>query len=149
MTTITHTRHVHINASPEQVFEHVGQPQNIFAAMRSLTGEDAGNLANVAMAPDGGVGSVYEWRFRALMIPVHVTVTREEFVPGERIVDRTSSGGGWIFTVAPEDGGTRLTATMEVSSRVPGLARLEDKLEWRGDEDLDAMLAAHKAAIEG
>lgn len=146
MTTISHTRDVHIDAPVERVFAHLKEPENILVG--ALMGEDSGTIARVKTAPDDGVGSVYEWRFRALMIPFHMTITREEFVLNEKIVDRASADGRWIFTLAPEDGGTKLTATVEISSKVPGLARLEDKVEWKGDDDLDKMLAEHKAAIE-
>ncbi|WES63790.1 hypothetical protein P0L94_15125 [Microbacter sp. GSS18] len=149
MTTVTHTSHVHVDAPVERVFAHVKMPENFYAAMNgTFRAGDAGHITKMEMAQDDGVGSVYEWESRVMMIPFHATTTREEFVPDEKIVDHTSTGVTWICTLEPEDGGTKLVQTAEVSSKVPGWARLEDLMAWKGDEDLAKMLAFYKEAIE-
>lgn len=149
MTTTTHTRSVHIDAPVEKVFDHVKDPENYFAAVREADPGMSFQVTKVTLAPDGGVGSTSEWSGRLLFFPVHAVVTRTEYVPNERIVDHQPNGDvTWTHTTEPDETGTTLTLRCDVSSKVPFVDRVEDKLTWKGDEDLDKYLVAYKKAIE-
>jgi hypothetical protein len=75
--------------------------------------------------------------------------TREEYVPSERFVDRNAEAGtSWTFTVLTDDTGATLGMGLAMSSKVPLLDKVEDRLSWDGDGDLDSMLAQLKKAIE-
>jgi hypothetical protein len=76
------------------------------------------------------------------------TITREEYVPNERIVDHANLGGVWTYTFEPDETGTTLSVAFGWSSTVPYLAELMDRT-WEGDSDLDEMLATLKKQIEG
>jgi hypothetical protein len=75
-------------------------------------------------------------------------MTREVYVPNERIVDHSSTGPVWTFTFKPDATGTTLSLACGVSSKVPLLDKLEDAVFWNGDRDLDAWLENFKKAIE-
>lgn len=149
MTTTTHTRSVHIDAPVEQVFEHVKDPENYFAAMREA---DPGMSAQITKVPaELGVDSTWEWSGRLFFVPIHAAVTRTEYVPNQRIVDHQPGAvaSTVTHTTQPDGTGTTLTMRRDVSSRVPLLDKVEEKARWNGDEDLDKCLAAYKKAIEG
>ncbi len=148
MTTITHTRGVHVDAPVERVFDHVKDPRSFAAAMAAVEGESHHRLATMTMAPDDGVGSTWEWEVRFMLLRFHPRTTREEYVPNERIVDHTSSGLTWTYGLEPEGTGTKLTLSGALADRPRALAQAADAVVWNGDEDLDKMLAAFKQAIE-
>ena len=83
-----------------------------------------------------------------LFIHLHGTMTREAFVPNERIVDRSSTGIRWTYTVEPDQTGTTLSLEAEFSSPAPFLDRIGDKVFWNAERDLDTMLGNLKKAIE-
>jgi uncharacterized protein YndB with AHSA1/START domain len=148
MSTTTHTRSIHIDAPVEKVFEHVQDPKNFYAAMAATSPQDPPKLLDVDVKPEG-VGSTYQWTFHLWsLLYVGGTMTREEYVPNERIVDHSSTGPVWTFTVTPDATGTTLSLACELSSKVPLLDKLEDAVFWNGDRDLDAWLENFKKAIE-
>ena len=144
MTTTTHKRSIHIEEPAEKVFDHVKDPENLFEAMY----EGRSTIAAKEIAPDAGKGSTWQWQSHLLFLPFHGTMTREDYVPHERIVDRSSTGVLWTFTLEPDDAGTTLTMEVEVSSSVPFLDKIEDKVFWKGDQDLDTWLGRYQEAIE-
>lgn len=152
MTSTTHKRAVHIDAPVERVFDYVKVPEHFYAAMFEGEGNEpsdaAAHLTKVSLTPDGGVGSTYEWVGRAFFITIHGVVTRQEYMPNERIVDHSSTGVTWTYTTAPDETGTTLSLACEVFSKVPLVDKVEDALSWKGDRDLDKWLAAYKRAIE-
>jgi hypothetical protein len=75
-------------------------------------------------------------------------MTREEYVPNERIVDHSSTGPVWTFTFEPDPDGSTLSLAMELSTKVPLLDKLEAAIFSKGDQDLDAILGSFKKAIE-
>ena len=89
-----------------------------------------------------------EQNMHILFVPFHGTLTREAYVPQERIVDHSTTGVTYAFTVKPADAGTTLIMEVGVSSRVPFLDKVEDKVFWKGDRDLDKYLGIYKKAIE-
>lgn len=154
MSTTTHTRSIHVDAPVEKVFDYIKDPHNFYTVMSHFPGSRAVghikvDLTDVTMTPDGGLGS--SWSFNGALFIFHfdATLTRVEYVANERLVDRNADAGtSWTFTVAPDDTGTTLGMGFAMSSKVPLLDKLEDRLSWDGDGDLDTMLTLFKAAIE-
>ncbi len=146
MTTTTHKRSVHIDAPVEKVFDHVKDPRHFYDALAgSERGRDA--LTDMRMTPDG-VGSTYRWTSSKFGIHLKGVMTREEYLPNERIVDHSSTGPVWTWTLEPDPTGTTLTLAFEYSTTVPLMDKVVDRVGWHGDRDLEAMLAYMKSAIE-
>ncbi len=143
-----HKRSTHIDAPVEKVFDYVKQPRHFLEAFPERDRAHTA-LAEVNLAPDGGVGSTYRLMGRMfLFFHMEWTITREEYVPNERIVDHANLGGVWTYTFEPDETGTTLSVAFGWSSTVPYLAELMDRT-WEGDSDLDEMLATLKKQIEG
>lgn len=145
--TTRHSGSIHIDAPVERVFDHVKDPAHFYEAMPDRMRPGRGVRA-VHMTP-AGVGSTYEW------VAGHIAgfqlvgvITREEYAVNERFVDRSSTGPEWTWTVEPEGDGTRLTLTFEYSTKIPGIDKLIDAISWRGDADLEAMVATIKKTVE-
>lgn len=146
MTTTTHKRSVHIDAPVEKVFEYVKEPEHFYAA---FPGQAAPAEIEVTRSEGAGVGTRSEWRGSMLGFHVHGVMTREEFVPNQRIVDRSSTGPLWTLTVEPDQTGTTLALEFDYTSKVPLMDKVVDRVSWKGDRDLDAMLGTIKDGIEG
>ena len=149
MSTTTHTRSMHIDAPVGRVFAYVKEPEHFFAAMYAvdprLSGQITSRPAEIVL------GSTYEWSGRWSFLPVHAVVTRTEYLPNERIVDHQPEplgGVTWTHTTAPDGAGTTLTLRCDTFSRIPLLDKVEDRLTWKGEEDLDRYLAEYRKAIE-
>lgn len=147
MTTTTHSGTIHIDAPVEQVFDHVREPANFYGAMPDRMSPGSGVRA-VQMTPEG-IGTTYEW------IAGHIAgfqlvgvITREEYVENERIVDASSTGPTWTWSLEPEDDGTRASLRFEFSTKVPFLDKIVDAINWRGDEDIESILATIKKEVE-
>ena len=146
MTSTTHQRSIHIDAPVEKVFDYVKDPQRQFDAYYQ---KETPTISDQQMTPDAGQGSTWRWHGHLMFIHFSGTNTREEYVPNERFVDRSSTGVLVTFTFEPDEAGTTLTIAAEVSSKVPFLDKVEDKVAWKGDRDLDTWLGNLKKAIEG
>jgi hypothetical protein len=148
MSTELHKRSIHIEAPVDKVFDYIREPRHYWEAF----GEDFRRhmaIAEVTMAPDGGVGSTVRLMGRMfLLFHMEWTLTREEFVLNERIVDHANTGGVWTLTVEPDESGTTLSAAFGWSSKVPFVGEVMDRFGWDGDSDLDLVLANLKKAIE-
>jgi uncharacterized protein YndB with AHSA1/START domain len=107
MTTTTHKRTVHIDAAVQTVFDYVKDPRHFLNAM---PGSDPTHSAitDVTLTPEG-VGTTYGWKGGMFGFHIHGVMTREEYVPNERIVDRSSTGPVWTFTFEPDPTGTTLS----------------------------------------
>lgn len=145
MTTTTHKRSIHIDAPVGAVFDYVKDPEHFFAAFPGGARPDA--ITNVTLTPEG-VGSTYTWAGSMFIFHIHGTTTREEYIPDERFVDRSSTGPVWTCTFEPDPTGTTLSLAFEYSTKVPLLDKVVDAVSWNGDRDLDRVLSAMKAAIE-
>lgn len=146
-TTQMHERSVHIDAPVEQVFDYIKDPNHFFEA---FTEADRAHSAvtEVTLTPEG-VGSTYKVMGRMfLLFYMEWILTREEYVPNERIVDHADMGGVWTLTFKPDEDGTTLSLAFGWSSKVPFLGEVLDRVTWNGDRDLDLMLANIKKAIE-
>lgn len=145
MTTTTHKRSIHVDAPVEKVFDYVKDPQKQWRAFEQM---DKATIAEKDIAPDMGEGSTWTWQSHMLFLPFHGTLTRESYVFNERIVDRSTTGVRWTYTFEPDEAGTTLAMEVEVSNPVPYLDKIEDKVFWNGDRDLDTWLGNFKRAIE-
>ena len=143
MTTTTHQGSIHIDAPVAKVFDYIKDPDKLFPAMpqEMIVSEER-------MTPDMGEGSTYKVTGHLLFLPVSGTATRTEYVPNERIVDHSSAGPDYPFSVSQDGAGTTLAMLYEYSSTVPFLDKIGDKLEWNGDRDIDTWLRNLKQAIE-
>ncbi|MFC6288235.1 SRPBCC family protein [Nocardioides sp. GCM10027113] len=147
MTKELHRRSVHIDAPVDKVFDYVKVPENFLMGF----GEDMRRhsaLAEVHLTPDG-LGSTFRMMGRMfLLFHMEWVFTREEFVPNERIVDHANLGGVWTHTFAPDDTGTTYSLAFGWAGPATWLGEMADRFSWNGDEDLDAMLARVKEAVE-
>lgn len=142
-----HKRAIHIDAPVDKVFTYVKEPRHF---LESFPEQDRRHmaLAEVNLAPECGVGSTYRLMGRMfLLFHMEWTMTREEYVENERIVDHANTGGVWTITFEPDEAGTKLSVAFGWSSAVPFVAELMD-LGWNGDSDLDVMLGTLKGEIE-
>jgi len=142
-----HKRSVHIDAPVEKVFDYVKDPQHFFEAFDEEWRRHMA-LAEVRTTPEG-VGTTSRLMGRMfLLFHMEWVLTREEYVPNERIVDHANMGGVWTSTFEPDETGTTLTMAFGWSSNVPFVADVLDRIGWEGDKDLDLMLSNLKKAIE-
>lgn len=144
MTTTTHNRHVHIAAPVEKVFDHVEDPRHFYAAWPE---RGRPTLSDVKLTPEG-VGSTYVWNDKVFVFHIGGTMTRQECVPNERIVDHSSTGPVWIWTFEPDATGTTLSLACTYSTKVPGADKVIDRVGWNGDRVIDTILHNLKAEIE-
>ena len=142
-----HKRSVHIDAPVEKVFDYVKDPQHFFEAFDEEWRRHMA-LVEVNTTPEG-VGSTSRLMGRMfLLFHMEWVLTREEYVPNERIVDHANMGGVWTSTFVSDETGTTLTMAFGWSSKVPFVADVLDRIGWEGDKDLDLMLSNLKKAIE-
>ena len=145
MSTTKHVRSIHIHAPVETVFDYVKDPVHFYDAM---PGRRRPKLRAVNVTPEG-VGTTYEWALGRLAgFDLVGVMTRTESVANERIVDRSSTGPVWTWTIEPEGDGTSLTLAFEYSTKIPLVDKVLDTVFWRGDRDIDAMLAAIEDEVE-
>lgn len=141
-----HTRSIHIDAPVKRVFAYVKDPHHFLEAFPEDDRRHMA-LAEVNLTPEG-VGSTFRMMGRMfLLFHMEWVLTREEYVPNERIVDHANLGGVWTYLFAPDETGTTLTISFGWSSKVPFVGELMDR-GWDGDHDLDIMLTNLKKAIE-
>ena len=140
MATDKHTHSIHIDAPVEKVFHYVEDPAHFVAAMPE---ESNITLGAVRRTPEGAV-STYEIKYRELGMHLTGVFTREEYVVNERIVDHSSMGPIFTFSVEADDSGTTLTASWDAST----LMKMLDAVFFHGDKDIERALATYKVEIE-
>ncbi len=145
MTTTMHKRTIHIDAPVATVFDYIEDPRHMWVGFPE---EKAPDFTDVTLTPEG-VGSTYTWNTSILFFHMHGVMTREECVANKRIVDRSSTGPVWTYDVEQDETGTVLTLSYEYSTKVPLMDKALDSIFWKGDRDLDRMLAGYKKEIEG
>lgn len=148
MTTSSATRSIDINAAIEEVFAFMSNPVESLKA----DPEFRGVISDIETDPRGVVTG-YKWTERIGQLPfdVHSETTVEECVLNEHLVERNSAGYVSRVSVAPSDGGTRLTLAFEFSSHIPLLDRLKVLVATQGkglDRYIDAYLREIKKLIE-
>ena len=145
MTTTRHVRSIHVEAPVETVFDYVKDPAHFYDAM---PGRMRSKLKAVNMTPEG-VGTTYEWLQGHLAgFELVGVITRQESVDNERIVDSSSTGPVWTWTFEPDGDGTSLTLAFEYSTKIPYMDKVVDAIAWRGDRDVDAILATIEDKVE-
>jgi hypothetical protein len=77
---------------------------------------------------------------------MHITssMTREEFVADERIVDRSSTGPVWTITVTPEGEGAMVTVSWDASR----LMKMFDAVFLHSDRGFGSAMEVVKKEIE-
>lgn len=140
MASDKHTHSIHIDAPVEKVFHYLEDPAHFVASMPE---QNQASLGAVNRASDGAVSS-YEIKYRELGMHLTAVITREEYVVNERIVDHSSLGPIFTFSVEADDSGATLTASWDAST----LMRMIDAVFFHGDKDIESGLAAYKLEIE-
>ena len=136
-------RSIHIEAPVEKVFDLVKDPRYVPEGITmhfevtdaKLTGE--------------GVGSYYRWATKTPVLRIEGFDVYTEFVPNQRITDRSSSSlvGDITILFEPEGSGTKLTMEGHPRSfwRFPPLRQLTDLFKGM---TADRFLPAVKAEME-
>lgn len=98
---------------------------------------------DVRLTPEG-VGTHYSWSTKILGFPVEGLNLFTEFIPDQRITDKSSSSleGTWTYLFEPEGSGTKLTFENQGRSvwRLPVLERLLDRMTAKTHEPRFAKL---------
>lgn len=145
MSTTRHVGSVHVDASVDAVFDYVKDPAHFYDAMPERM---RAKLRSVKMTPEG-VGTTYEWVAGHLAgFELVGVITRQESVANERIVDSSSTGPVWTWTLEPDGDDTTVTLAFEYSTKIPLMDKVIDAIGWRGDRDVDAILTAIKNEVE-
>jgi hypothetical protein len=95
----------HIDATVSTVFDFFRDPDNF-----SQVEPGQIEFKDVVLTEEG-VGTHYTWATKIAGIPFEGFDVYTEYIPNERITDRSSSAleGTWTYTFAPDGSGTRLT----------------------------------------
>lgn len=142
MTTTTRRHSVHIQAPVTVVFKHIEDPQQTWGTQAAISELD--------VKPEG-LGTTWKWvspLFGGLQLTG--TMTRTDQVVDSRIVEESTSGPKWIWTLRPgRHDDTELTLEMDYSLRFP----LADKAVMvtvgrHTDEEMQQWLTAIKMAVE-
>ncbi len=136
-------RSIHIEAPVEKVFDFVKDPRNVPEGVTVPF-----EVKDVKMT-DEGVGSYYCWVIKTPGLGFEGFDVYTEFIPNERITDRSSWPllGDFITSFEPEGSGTKLT--METRHRsfwqIPPLRQLAD---WGQSMAFERFMSALKAQME-
>ena len=137
-------RSIHIEAPVEKVFDFFKDPRTgwgeIFATPFAF--KDANPTAE-------GVGTYYGWASKTPGLRFEGFDVYTEFIPNQRITDRSSSSiaGDSTYSFEPEGSGMRLTIESHPRSfwRIPPLRELMD---WGKSMASERVLSAVKAKME-
>ena len=96
---------IHIEAPVDKVFDFWKDPGKQMSVMPT------GSTMTEVKKTEEGVGTYYSWSMRLFGLPVTGFDVFTEFVPNQRITDRSSFdlAGTWTATFEPEGSGTRFT----------------------------------------
>jgi hypothetical protein len=136
-------RSIHIEAPVEKVFDFVKDPRNVPEGV-TLPYE----VRDVKLT-DEGVGTYYSWVTRIAGLPFEGFDVYTEFIPNQRITDRSSSSlvGDFITSFEAEGSGMKLTMESRHGSfwRIPPFRQLVD---WGQNMLSERFLSALKAQME-
>ncbi len=136
-------RTIHIEAPVEKVFDVLKDPRYVpeGATMHF-------EITDVKLT-DEGVGTYYKWASKTPVLRMEGFDVYTEFVPNQRITDRSSSAMAGDITISFEPEGTGTKVTMESRSRsfwrIPPLRQLTDLVKGMTAEQY---LPAMKAEME-
>ncbi len=136
-------RSIHIEAPVEKVFDYIKDPRNTLEGF-----PEPFEIKDVKLTEEG-VGTYYTWASKTPGLRYEGFDVYTEFIPNQRITDRSSSGLGGDFTLSfePEGSGTKLTMEVRHHSfwRIPPLREL---VEWGQGAMTGRFLSAVKAEME-
>ncbi|HEX9042775.1 MAG TPA: SRPBCC family protein [Trebonia sp.] len=137
-------RSIHIEAPVEKVFAFVKDPRNVPEGFTEHM-----EVRDVKLT-DEGTGSYYSWVFHVAGLPVEGFDVYTEFIPNQRITDRSSfpMTRDFITTFEPEGSGMKLTVETGHGSfwRFPPFRQLADLGQTMM---FDRFMPALKAQMEG
>lgn len=137
---MTYRQSIHIEAPVANVFDFFKDPNN----WREMEPEQV-TFKDVRVTREG-TGTHYSWAAKIAGLPVEGFDVFTEFIPNQRITDRSSSSleGTWTYLFEPDGSGTRLTVENRVRSlwRILPLERLLDWLAAKTHEPRFARLTA-------
>ncbi len=134
---------IHIEAPVEKVFDWFRDPSNWHSvAPKGIEFKD------VRLTQEG-LGTHYSWVAKIAGFPLEGFDVFTEFIPNQRIRDRSSSSleGTWTYLFEPDSSGTMLTVENRVRSfwRIQPLARL---LDWAAAKTHQPRFAKMKEMLE-
>jgi len=140
-----------LQVEPEPVFAFLADPVK---AVRAFPMGRKVAISDIVTSPDGGLTS-YRETMPMTLGPMHWdvsdTVVVEEYVPNQRIADRSSGGPVHVMSVEASGSGTRLTFTGTVSSQIPLLDKVKVLVFTRGRgqaRNMEMVLAEVKKLVE-
>ena len=141
---MTYQQSIHIDAPVTKVFDFFRDPNNWAGeAARGVSFQD------VRLTQEG-MGTHYTWVVKIAGISLEGFDVFTEFIPNQRITDRSSSSleGTWTYSFESDGSGTKLTVTNQLGSfwRLPILERLLDRITAKTHEPVFKRL---KAVLEG
>ncbi len=117
-------RSIHIEAPVEKVFDFVKDPRNVAEGAAAPM-----EVKDVKMT-DEGVGTYYSWVIRIAGFPFEGFDVYTEFIPNQRITDRSSFSMTRDFVTSFEPEGSGMKLTMETGHgsfwRFPPFRQLVD-----------------------
>ena len=136
-------RSIHIEAPVEKVFDFFKDPRNMQGIVASPFAHKDVKVT------EEGVGTYYSRASKTPGLRYEGFDVITEFIPNQRITDRSSAGlpGDWTFLFEPEGSGMQLTAEIHHRSfwRLPLLREL---VEWGQGPIAGRFLSAVKAKME-
>ena len=151
MGTTSTTLSIEIDAPVEKVFAFLADPAK---AVQAFPKGGKVTISDIVTSPDGDLKSYREtmpMRLGPLHWNVSDTVKVEDYVPNQRIADRSSSGPIHVMSVEPAGAGTRLTFSGTVSSRIPllDMVKVFFFTQGRGQaRNMEMVLAEFKRLVE-
>ena len=136
-------RSIHIEAPVEKVFDCVKDPRYMPEGFAMPF-----EVKDVKLTEEG-VGTYYSWATKTPGLRFEGFDVYTEFIPNQRITDRSSSGfpGDFTYSFEPEGSGMKLTAEVHHRSfwRIPPLMQLVEMVQGLM---MERFLSAMKAEME-
>lgn len=141
---MTYQQSIHIDAPVTKAFDFFRDPNNWAGeAARGVSFQD------VRLTQEG-MGTHYTWVVKIAGISLEGFDVFTEFIPNQRITDRSSSSleGTWTYSFESDGSGTKLTVTNQMGPfwRLPLLERL---LDWITAKTHEPVFKRLKAVLEG
>lgn len=136
---------IFVNARLEKVFAFMAEPNNLLEIWPSLL-----EVRNVQPLPNGGY--CYDWTYKMAGMRFEGQAEWTEFVKNSRIVNKNESGipSTFVWTYQAEDGGTRVSVSVEYTTPGAALGRLAEPVIHKINEhEGETILANLKARMEG
>jgi uncharacterized membrane protein len=133
-----------INAPVEKVFAYLSDPNNLPEIWPSMV-----EIKNVQPAPPGGYN--FGWVYKMAGMRFEGASETVEEIPNQRTVTKSTKGieSHFVWTYAPENGGTKVTVDIEYKVPVPLLGKLAEAfIIKQNDQEGDTLLSNLKARME-